>query len=242
MKIIFNTIPGAHKPQSDDRVLVGSTVYAGTFQECELTEGFVAVADGVGGNTGAAAAAAFVCGQAAALAQPTPEDFQEINAQLVRQSDDKRATTFSGLFFQEAGITLFQVGNTRVYELLGGKYLKQVTHDDTVVQRLLDTQKLTEEESRSYTGRNEITACFGGGSESYLKLQEKNLKQTEGNGWLLTSDGIHEYISLDEIEDVFSENQGNWNQAVHRITELALQNGSRDDCSIVLIVPERKEA
>lgn len=242
MKIVFNTIPGAHKPESEDRVLVGSHVYAGTFQECELESGFVAVADGVGGNTGAATAAAFVCEQATALTRPTLEEFQQINARLVQQSDDKRATTFSGLFFQETDLSLFQVGNTRVYELMGGKYLKQITRDDTVVQQLLDTHKLTEEESRFYTGRNEITACFGGGSESFLKLQTKQLARTEGNGWLLTSDGIHDYLSLDEMEDVFSENQENWNQAVHRITELALQNGSRDDCSIVLIVPERKEA
>ncbi|WP_281696758.1 PP2C family protein-serine/threonine phosphatase [Acidaminococcus massiliensis] len=241
MKIIFNTVAGCGKKQSDDRVLIGGKVFKETFQECELREGFVAVADGVGGNSGAAAAAAFVCEQCASLKHPTLEDFQKINALLVQQNEDKRATTFSGLFFQESGLSLFQVGNTRIYELLGGKYLKQLTHDDTVVQQLLDTHKLTEEESRSYTGRNEIIACFGGGSAKYLKLQMKNLPKTSGNGWLLTSDGIHEYVTIDEMEDILSQNHEDRGQAVRRITELALQNGSQDDCSIVLVIPDCKE-
>lgn len=241
MKIIFNTIAGVGKEESDDRVLVGKKVYKETYQECELNRGFVAVADGVGGNSWAAAAAAFVCEQCASLDQPTSEDFQKINALLVEKNQDKRATTFSGLFFHGTDLTLFQVGNTRIYQLLGGKYLKQLTHDDTVVQQLLDTHKLTEEESHNYTGRNEITACFGGGSEKYLKLQEKELNPTSGNSWILTSDGIHEYVSIDEMEDVLSQNRDDGSRAVQRITELALQHGSQDDCSIVLIIPDAKE-
>lgn len=67
------------------------------------------------------------------------------------------------------------------------------------------------------------------------------LSKISGNGWLLTSDGIHEYVTIDEMEDILSQNHEDGGQAVRRITELALQNGSQDDCSIVLVIPDCKE-
>ena len=50
---------------------------------------------------------------------------------------------------------------------------------------------------------------------------------------MLTSDGIHDYLSADDLEDVIDE-YGISLQACEKLIELARSNGSMDDASVIL--------
>ena len=50
MKIYAATQKGVQKAQNEDRVVLNQNILSVGIYECECTEGFVAVADGVGGN------------------------------------------------------------------------------------------------------------------------------------------------------------------------------------------------
>ena len=50
MKIYAATQKGVQKARNEDRVVLNQNILSMGIRECECTEGFVAVADGVGGN------------------------------------------------------------------------------------------------------------------------------------------------------------------------------------------------
>ena len=60
MKIYAATQKGVQKAQNEDRVVLNQNILSMGIHECECTEGFVAVTDGVGGNNAGAVASQFV--------------------------------------------------------------------------------------------------------------------------------------------------------------------------------------
>lgn len=241
MQVYWSTIKGTDKAESEDRVLVGQRISFEETSQAVIDHGFVAVADGVGGNYGGADAASFVCQSASTIDQPSKILFQRINHLLIEKSSSNyaynMATTFSGIYMVpgKADFVVFHVGNTRIYAIQAEKYLRQITEDDTVVQRLIKTGKLTEREAENYSARNEITACFGGGKETLLQMDEIHLRDKVPKQILLTSDGIHEYLSIDEMENILSCVDDDKIKLVKAMVEQAIVNGSQDDCTAIFV-------
>ena len=51
---------------------------------------------------------------------------------------------------------------------------------------------------------------------------------------MLTSDGIHDYMDVEDIEDFIS--RGDWSkQAFEKLSQQAKDNGSDDDKSIIIV-------
>lgn len=240
MKIYAVTQKGPSKAENEDRILVGSTTLSSGELCTEISAGMIAIADGVGGNNAGARASQMVCEALASMDIPTVEALTELNLALLKQSRSDAAlkgmaTTLSGICFPDGQMPfIFHVGNTRVYSIQAGQYLRQLTEDDTVVQYLVKTGKLTEEEAENYPGRNEITACMGGDQESLFRLKIIPLEQVGGQ-YLLTSDGIHESLGIDELEDALGDDGSGLESRMVKLIDLARQQGANDDCSAMLL-------
>lgn len=237
MKIIAVTQKGPQKAENEDRVVVNKTVLSSGVLQTDFTGGTLAVADGVGGNNAGAVASHFVAMKLTSLGEPSEAALTAINQALLEESGKDQglagmATTLSAVHFSEK-VSMYHVGNTRVYSLQNGKYLKQLSCDDTKVNYLLATGQLTPEEAENYDKRNVITACMGGGKEEYFQLKISDISEINAPAFLMTSDGVHEYISMDEIEDTLDE-LGFTAAACSKIIEIARANGSVDDASILL--------
>ena len=115
---------------------------------------------------------------------------------------------------------------------LQGSYLKQFTKDQTTYQWLLDRGQI---EEADICNKNEITYCLGGGNLKYatgICVNEYSLLN-QCKRILLSSDGIHEYVSTDELEDFIL---GDINkETMQKIADKARDNGSEDDKTIVVI-------
>ena len=233
MKIYVATQKGERKVQNEDRVVLNQSILSVGIHECECTEGFVAVADGVGGNNAGAVASQFVA-EELGKCDHTIENLTEINRKLIERSRTYEAlagmaTTLAMVDFTEDSAKITYVGNTRVYAVVNGKYLKQLTRDDTTLEYLLATGQLDASTAESFNRKNEITACFGAGNPALLKL-----KQIDASGLdalILTSDGIHDYVSLDEMEDIYCT-ENDRVKFCKKLIEQARKNGSMDDMSI----------
>lgn len=240
MKVYLNTTKGIDKESSEDRVLVGEKIFIETDDTVCFSQGSALIADGVGGNAGGAVAAYTVCKELSTGNHPSIEELIRINRVILDKASSRdglynMATTASGLFWDEQkNITAYHIGNTRIYAIQASQYLKQLTEDDTVVEFLLKTGKITEEEAESYYARNEITACFGGGKESLFRIKVFPLME-QYQYFLLTCDGIHEYLNIDEMEDIIAEGNEDWKAIVDNLVTAAKKNGSPDDCSAVII-------
>jgi len=240
MKIYAMTFKGCNKQKNEDRLLINNHILSEGYYECECGNCLIAIADGVGGNRAGDVAADFVVSHLQQKKDVTKQDIALINDELMSLSFSQEkyhnmATTLTGISFYQKRC-MFHVGNTRIY-IMQGSYLKQITEDHTTVNWLLKTGKMSESEAKIYDKRNEITACMGGGNKSLINQLhfDAECKQIENAHIIvLTSDGIHEYISTDDFEDLLNRNCSK-NESIYAILNRAEQNNSIDDKSIIII-------
>lgn len=244
MKISIGIERGDNKQFCDDTALVGESI----INDKEIffdgiLPSYICIADGVGGNAGGKDASVFIMQK---ILTTTPENiekdnlfkyFQNLNQALVEYGNNisgksMMATTFTGVFFWDDKVHLVHVGNTRLYSMQGS-YLKQLTEDHTTYQWLLNSGQY---ESAKQCNRNEITGCFGGGNTKFANSMVVKEIFDGGipNVFVLTSDGIHEYIDIDLMEQILSSGISDKEQ-IHCILEEANKNGSRDDKTIVIV-------
>ena len=238
--IYVATRMGKHHEISEDTVLVGEIILSNEEDTLPVpTNGFICVADGVGGNSGGASASFFVLENMLSIG--TVKDAKELKDTLIsinnlliqKGTDDQRlssmATTLTGILIGEESYFVIHIGNTRAY-VQQGRYLKQVTQDHTTFNWL---QKIGRKEEAEACNRNEITNCFGGGNSSFLsKLYVAEL--SDFKRMILTSDGVHEYVDIDLLEDILNSDSSG-EEKCNRILDAALAAGSEDDMTVILV-------
>lgn len=237
MKVIALTQKGISKQENEDCVVIGRNVVTGGTLFSEIDEGVLAVADGVGGNIAGAVASRFVADRICHLKEVNENTLHRINNELLelssKQSEYKgMATTLAGVLLSNQKVILFSIGNTRVYLLQSRKYLKQLTIDDTTVNYLISTGQMTLEEAVDFDRKNEITACFGGGQAGLFKITIENI-DTISSPVIITSDGIHDYLTVDKMEDIIQE-FGLSEKTCEEMMASARNAGSNDDISILI--------
>lgn len=231
---------GIDKEECEDTVLVGDRLICnGNMDLFMPLSGAVCIADGVGGNAGGHFASTFVTERIKSIFEPLVDEkkvrqlLDDINISLIEESEahgfPTAATTLTGIVFTDNNEYLVHVGNTRAY-VLQGKYLKQLTSDHTVFNRLL---KMGLIDDAAQSKKNQITNCFGGGKTALLESMYTSKMQDYGT-LLLTSDGVHDYIEIGELEHLLTADILNI-QTCNNIIQAAYDAGSRDDISVVLI-------
>lgn len=237
MNIIAITQKGPNKAENEDRLIVGKSIIADGIFQTQLVNGMIAVADGVGGNNAGAVASHYVANQITTLNTVSENELARVNEKLLSLSFkcsayENMATTLSGIAFHNGVVQVFSIGNTRVYLLQGSKYLKQLTKDDTTLNYLLATGQLSPAEAERFDRKKEITACFGGGTEHLFQMKCSTIDSLS-SPFMITSDGIHDYISTDLMEDIIADNGITVSSCEAMITA-ARNAGSEDDISIVI--------
>jgi len=234
--IYIYTHAGSGKVHSEDAVLCGRKIVVNDSVVLSMPDnGFIAVADGVGGRQAGEVASSFVLSELSKCnAVDLPEKLAAINDRLIALSISNvettgMATTLSGVYLTDSSPLLVHIGNTRVYAMQG-RYLKQISSDHTVYSWLKSCGR---HEDAEHCNRNEITNCFGGGDKSLFdRLYVAPISKY--NVMLLTSDGVHEHLTIDDLEDVLHCEIDDMSKC-RRIAEIALSNGSKDDITVVLI-------
>ncbi len=231
---------GVGKEQCEDTVLVGDMLICNDSSELSVAAAdIVCVADGVGGNAGGYFASSFVAERIKGITNTEPDKIKlrqllnDINMDLISEGTAKgfstAATTLTGMVCIGNKECLVHIGNTRAY-VLQGKYLKQLTSDHTVYNRLLKMGRI---DDTSQSRKNEITNCFGGGNASLLESIVISDMQ-EFSTLLLTSDGVHDYIEIDELECLMTSDALGV-RTCHNIIQAAIGAGSKDDISVVIV-------
>lgn len=242
MKVYAYMKCGKAKSASEDTLLINRQIlkegYFVSAEQCNC----IAIADGVGGNKGGREASEYV------LYRWRDKEIDgsrssaiQLNNDLIQYSSsiygmEQMATTLSAVIFdKEKPTRITHIGNSRVCAIQG-EYLKQLTKDHTIVE-LLRSRGAFEAAERA--PKNEITACFGAANSNYLnQLQVIDLEK-EYQGFVLTTDGLHDYLDEDEIERFCS--QGDYTEkAFAELAETACRNGSEDDKSIIVVILDKE--
>lgn len=239
MQVFAYSQRGIGKVENEDRIIIGHTVLSNGFLETEYFGGPIAIADGVGGNSAGAVASHYLATKLSEMNFVDEHVLKKLNAELVLLSEQDSnlhgmASTLSGLTFKESAMSVFHAGNTRIYSLSQRGYLRRITKDDTVVRFLIESGQLTEEQAQTFERRNEITTCFGGGKNELLQLKMFD-EPLQSKALLLTCDGIHDYISDDQIEELINSCGGDYYHALQELVSFARDAGSEDDVSVIYV-------
>jgi len=243
MRAFVYSKKGNKKNICEDLAIVDGHIISDSYFDTQIVSDYiVAIADGVGGNAGGNMASTYVLTE---LKDINLDDISEekisqyikiINKDLLdyaAQVPDKKnmATTLSGIIGINDTCYIFHVGNTRIYGLQGN-YLKQYTKDQTTYQWLLSRGQIEEADR---CNKNEITNCMGGGNLKYLdSLYVKECGALEQcKRILLSSDGIHEYVPIDDLEEFILGEISE--ETMKLLVNKAEKNGSNDDKTVIVI-------
>lgn len=128
------------------------------------------------------------------------------------------------------------IGDSRLYRFRGGK-LEQLTHDHTYVASLLADGKISEEEAMVHPQRHMLLQAVGVEDEIKADLLKVDVK--EADRFLICSDGLTDMLRNEEIAELIALE--NLEDAGQQLLERALDNGGRDNVSLILIEINQSE-
>lgn len=202
------------------------------------------VADGMGGHIGGEIASANTIARLADVAESgdiTPEAIEAaLNAAVhdiadhPETTDDGTGTTVTGIYLDPAepeSWVVLNIGDSRVY-LQRDEALVQITTDHSLVQELVQAGRLSPEEAESHPYGNVITRAVGP-SESVVPDYVR-VEVVDGDRFVICSDGLTKELTDYGILHFLRENPKPAD-AVDAMLDAALENGGRDNVSIVIV-------
>ena len=204
----------------------------------------LAVADGMGGHAAGEVASAVAIASLAALDEDAPgaDLLAALKTAAVRANDSLRdmvrgdgnldgmGTTLTTLLFTGNRLGLLHIGDSRCYLLRDGA-LSQITHDDTLVQSLVDEGRISEEEAGSHPQRSLITRALDGRDDVDFDTSVREARV--GDRYLLCTDGLTGPVaSRDTLLEalLLPDPQA----AVERLVDLALRGGGPDNITVIV--------
>ncbi len=228
MIVASRTHAGWVRPNNQDTLLLYGRLYG--------------VADGMGGHNGgevASNSAAEVIGDMLSGLEPNEKrletGIQAANRRLYEQQSQDAAlsgmgTTITVLWEGNDAVFIGHVGDSRAYLLRNGVFT-QVTQDHSVVAEMMRQGILTKEKAKKHPYRNVITRAVG--TSSGIEVDVIRQEKKPGDIWLICSDGLFTMVEESEIENVLKTLP--LDEAAEHLLKLALDNGGRDNISLVLL-------
>jgi serine/threonine protein phosphatase PrpC len=139
-------------------------------------------------------------------------------------------TTATIAGFLDGVLYLCQVGDSRGYLYRNGT-VKQITKDQSLMQKLIEAGELTEEEAAQSERRNIILQALG--PEATIKVDLTYQPISRGDILLLCSDGLSGQITKDDIKNVLGDEK-DLVVACKKLIDIANENGGPDNITVIL--------
>lgn len=240
---------GNEKKENEDCILINAQVYreSKVILDVEKEHMIAAVADGVGGEPFGEVASFETLQTIAPLFQLEKEEIYEAisphilncfeRLQEIAQKEPEKqnmATTLSGVVLTEEKIATFNLGNSCCFRFRDGILFK-MTKDDSVVQTMIDSGMLQESQRKDAENKNIITKYVSSNGKIFEPaVQSQIVKFLEDDIILICSDGLVDYVSLEEIETILDKEETLQKKA-RFLVEAANRYAENDNISVILI-------
>lgn len=205
------------------------------------------VADGMGGHTGGALAAAQVIhtsknnldhfapadeSSRSMLESSLREAHTMIKASRFMNEKDPHSTAVVMLMLP-GKVTWAHCGDSRLYRFRDGKMLER-TIDHSYVEHLIASGRITPEQALTHPNRNVLLTSLGGVEEPKITVSETE-EMLSGDAYVLCSDGLWGYFEDDEMARMVAENSAR--QACELLIDKARQRakGGGDNLSLAIV-------
>ena len=142
---------------------------------------------------------------------------QTRQSQYRYDKDKGYVCTFSCLIIKSNTAHVFHVGDTRVYRL-----------HDTSMEQLTNDHRLWISEDKSYLSR-------ALGIDQQLDIDYQSFAVSTGEIYILATDGVHEFVSANDIIASIKQSGDNLDLAAQTIVDTALANKSDDNLTIQIL-------
>ena len=238
---------GVERKKNDDSLLVIAGSADGDDEPPDF--GLLCVADGLGGQEhGAAASAISVRTLASSLTRGAILDLLELEPERqpgstedlvrlamqranreVRSRAEGGASTLTIALVVGDQVTIGHVGDSRAYFITEDN-IQQLTRDHSLVQELVDTGTITEEEAATHPQRNVLWNAMGKAIDVKVDVATHSIPR---DGYLmLCSDGLWGVVPDDEIQGTILQ-AGNPQQASEALVAAANAAGGPDNITCV---------
>ena len=211
---------------------------------CSPADGVFIVADGMGGPAAGEVASRIAAESALDVLKKEPvsidalnDIFTSANERILKYAGEHTecngmGTTMTVLaVLQDNRYLWAHVGDSRIYRLHAGE-LSQVTRDDSYVEELVEKGEITHEEARNHPRKNMLTRAVG--VEKSLKAESSSSEYEAGDIFLLSSDGLTNMVTDDDIQDILSDDSTP-DEKVDRLIKMVLDAGGRDNISVIVV-------
>lgn len=141
-------------------------------------------------------------------------------------------TTVVLTLFHEDKVTYAHVGDSRIYRLRNGEF-NQLTADHSLVQEMIDSGYLTQEEAMVSSSRNLITRALGIAPEVEVDVITEALDIEDV--YLLCSDGLSDLLTERDMSRILVSHRDQLGDAAQQLVDLANERGGTDNISVILV-------
>jgi protein phosphatase len=231
---------GLKKPNNEDMVLLGDEIFRDGSRQKEFEDSkrlVIAVADGIGGLDKGEVASETVLTRLRDMLAKVPDDLTNDELKEVLDVYTKEThsmllqggSTLVAIFVYQGKVFRFHAGDSRIYLMRDGG-----------LRRLTTDHSLRESGGDPNAPSNIITNSIGGGGTSFLEFAEIEQPFMNGDMYLLSSDGLHDIVSVSDIWDtlLLPETEG---PPAEKLLVLAKEAGGKDNISIITIKVKEDE-
>ena len=208
---------------------------------------FIGVADGMGGHKAGDVASRTLTGELVKFFRKCDKkrcyaDPEYLTGEIVRINRLIYEMSLSDPGYEGMGTTLtlcmtngktgrvFQVGDSRAYRIAPDG-IEQLTRDQSLVQFMVDTHQITEDEARVHPSRHVILSAVG--TEEEVNIERYSFELRRGEKILICSDGLSDNFTNDELFEMIKK-APNIKRCVEDLIEGANRKGGSDNISAIL--------
>ena len=138
-------------------------------------------------------------------------------------------TTLSACLIIKNTLITAQVGDSRIYRL-NDKELEQITIDQTYVNYLINTKKLSAEEANAHPDRHKLTNAVGTKEKLNVDIQ---VYQYNKEKLLLCSDGLYNNVPVKDLHSILKGNDSLDKKCLQLIA-FGNANGGTDNMAVII--------
>jgi len=193
---------GKVRANNEDGILIDDLIVLGSMEEPKKIVGYfkkIVVSDGIGGLENGEVATKILLEHFKNSKIFSKDDIQKIIKKSASSFLPNSGCATAGIIF-DVGI-VFNVGDCRVYKKVDF-FLNQLTKDHSLIQQLIDSGELSQEEVNDFEEKSVLTSAVM--RDRNISIYQKDIKIKKGDIFLVCSDGIWGEFSIDELEECFN--------------------------------------
>jgi len=139
--------------------------------------------------------------------------------------------TLEAVLLSGRNVVVQHIGDSRVYHKSGGD-TRQITVDQTLVNRLLQNGEITVEEAEQHPYRSAVVQAIG--AQPVVNPATHQFQMQPGDWLVVCSDGISNHVPIADMNSVLHR-CSNAEQAARRLVNLANMRGGFDNGTVVVV-------